>query len=100
MAITAAVAAVVGTGYAVYSGERAKSDQDEAQRKAETNAKKNADAADQANNKANQKRPDTGALASATAQAAKNGASGTMLTGSSGIDPASLQLGRNTLLGQ
>jgi hypothetical protein len=30
---------------------------------------------------------------------AKGGESGTMLTGSAGVDPASLNLGKNTLLG-
>lgn len=99
MAITAAVAAVVGTSYAVYSGERASSVQKDGQRKAEVAATQNATLADQANNKANQKRPDTNALASANAQAAKAGGSGTMLTGSAGVDPAALQLGKNTLLG-
>lgn len=94
-----AVTAAVGTAYSIYSGERASSAQEEGQRKAEANAKKNADLADQANNKANQKRPDTNALMAANEQAAKSGPSGTMLTGTAGIDPNALQLGKNTLLG-
>lgn len=49
--------------------------------------------------KANQKRADTNSLYSANQQAAKNGPSGTMLTGSNGIDPSALQLGKSTLLG-
>lgn len=99
MAVTAAVAAVASVGYSVYSGERAASAQKDAQAEARTNATKTAALADEANNKVNQKNPDTGALQSANAQAAKAGGSGTMLTGSAGVDPSALQLGKNTLLG-
>lgn len=99
MGVTAAVAAVIGTSYAVYSGERASDAQQEATKKADAVAKKQADQADQATNRANAKRPDIGAMLSANQQAAKAGGSGTMLTGPSGIDPNVLQLGKNTLLG-
>lgn len=99
MGVTAAVAAVVGTGYSVYSGERASDMNKSASRKAESNAKTAADIADQANNRANGKRPNLGAMLSANASAAKAGGSGTMLTGVQGIDPNALTLGKNTLLG-
>lgn len=99
MGVTAAVAAVVGTGYAVYSGERAASAQADAARKAEQNAKVQTDQADQAMNRANGKKPDIGAMLAANQQAAKGGQSGTMLTGPAGIDPNVLNLGKNTLLG-
>lgn len=99
MGVTAAVAAVIGTSYAVYSGERAASAQDDANKKAEQNAKTQADQADQAVNRANGKRPNIGAMLAANQQAAKGGQSGTMLTGPAGIDPNVLNLSKNTLLG-
>lgn len=55
--------------------------------------------AEQSANKFNAKRPDSTAMLSQTEQAAKAGASGTMLTGPQGVDPASLSLSKNTLLG-
>jgi alanine dehydrogenase len=62
-------------------------------------AKVQADQADQANNKLNAKRPDIGAMLSANQSAAAGGGAGTMLTGVGGVDPSTLQLGKNTLLG-
>lgn len=56
-------------------------------------------AADEATNRANQKTPNTRRLLSEAEQAGKAGVSGTMLTGPQGIDPSSLTLGRNSLLG-
>lgn len=50
-------------------------------------------------NKANQKAPDAASIISANKQQAKSGQSGTMLTGSSGVDSSQLLLGKNTLLG-
>lgn len=55
--------------------------------------------AEQSANKFNAKRPDSTAMLSQTEQAAKAGASGTMLTGPQGVDPTSLSLSKNTLLG-
>ena len=95
MGVTAAVAAAVGTTYAVYSGERNMSVQKDAMQKQERAAAKQADLADQANNKANRKMPSI----QATAKANQAGAGSTMLTGPQGIDPGTLTLGRNTLLG-
>lgn len=100
MGVTAAVAAVVGTAYTVYSGERAADAQSSAQNEARANAEKQATAADQAQNKANQKKPDTSAILSAAGQAGKAGESGTMLTGPMGVNANQLNLGKNTLLGQ
>lgn len=94
-----AAAAVASTVYTIASGERAASKQDKAQSEAKANALKQEKAAEEATNKANQKRPDAqGALDSAM-QAGKSGASGTLLTGATGVDPATLQLGKTTLLG-
>jgi hypothetical protein len=56
-------------------------------------------ASDENMNRALQKRPNTSRIVDEAAQAGKAGASGTMLTGSMGIDPSKLQLGRNSLLG-
>jgi len=106
MGITAAVAAVVGTTYAVYSGEQAKDRQKDALRQQEqaqqqqlTQAKEAASTSQQNINKANQRRPNTQAIMADTQMASGAGASGTMLTGPQGIDPQQLALGKNTLLG-
>lgn len=56
-------------------------------------------AADENMNRATQKRPNTAGILASAQQAGKSGASGTMLTGPQGVDPAALTLGRNTLLG-
>lgn len=45
------------------------------------------------------KTPDVGSMLAGNQQAAKGGDSGTMLTGPGGVDPATLNLGKNTLLG-
>ena len=98
-AVTAAVTAVVGTAYTIYSSEQARGAQRKANEAAQANALKQEKAADEANNRANQKSPDTKAIADAISQAGKAGGSGTMLTGPQGIDLSALQLGKNTLLG-
>lgn len=56
-------------------------------------------AADESMNRATQKRPNTARIVDEAAQAGRSGASGTMLTGSQGVDASTLQLGRSTLLG-
>jgi uncharacterized protein HemX len=106
MGVTAAVAAVVGTTYAVYSGEQAKDRQKDAMRQQEvaqtqqlTQAKEAAATSQQNINKANQRRPDTQAVMADAEMGAGGGQSGTMLTGPQGIDPQQLALGKNTLLG-
>lgn len=92
-------AMIASTAYQAYQGNKANQQQRSAQRQAMAQADESAKAADEANNKANQKRPDAaGALASAMLSG-KAGASGTMLTGPSGIDPGALTLGKSTLLG-
>ena len=98
--IVMAVAAVASTAYSIYSGEKQKSAQKSAAKTAQANAKKQAQQADQEFNRANQKSPDVGALLSANQQRSLSGQSGTMLTGSQGVDPNSLSLGKSTLLGQ
>lgn len=95
----AAAAAVAGTGYAIYSGEKARSAQSDAMATAKTNQLNTEALADQAMNKANPNKPNTMSALSSVQQAGKAGPSGTMLTGPSGVDASTLQLGRSTLLG-
>jgi uncharacterized protein HemX len=102
----AAAAAVVGTGYSIYNGEQQRKAQGEANKQAEraaqdakANAEKTQKMQEQEINRANAKRPDTNAMLAANEQSAKGGASGTMLTGPQGVDPNSLALSKNTLLG-
>ena len=94
-----AAAAVAGAAYSIYSGERAADAQQDAQKEARNNALKAEQNAQQATNRANQKKPDTAGILDAALQSGKAGASGTMLTGPQGIDPAALNLSKNTLLG-
>lgn len=72
---------------------------EQAAQQAEANAKKQEKTAEEATNRASQKRANTNSVLDAATQAGKSGASGTMLTGPQGIDPAALNLSKNTLLG-
>lgn len=94
-----AIAAVAGTAYSIYNGERAAGAQASAMKQASAQASAQAKAADEATNRANQKQPDTSAILSAASQAGRGGESGTLLTGPAGVQPGALQLGKNTLLG-
>lgn len=75
----------------------------DAQRTAAEQATKSAERqADLAYNSAQRavgKTPDVGAMLSGNKQSAAGGGSSTMLTGPGGIDPTTLNLGKNTLLG-
>lgn len=84
-------------GYQAQQQADAAQAQRQAQAQAYAQAAKTADLADQAMNKANARTPDLGALLAGNSK--KDGASGTLLTGSQGVDPSTLLLGRNTLLG-
>lgn len=95
-----AATAAVGTGFSIYQGVKQNQAQKAAQRQAQANADKQAAQAEQQMNKANATKANASAMQSANEQAAKGGIGGTMLTGSSGIDPNSLNLGKSTLLGQ
>ena len=94
-----AAAAVAGAAISYKNGQEQKEAAEKASQQAEANAKKQEKAADEATNRANTKRADTGAALDSATQAGKAGASGTMLTGPQGIDPAALNLSKNTLLG-
>lgn len=95
-----AAASVAGAGATIYNGIQQGNAQKSAAQQAQKAAATQADQADQANNRANAKTPDIAAMLSANQGAAKGGASGTMLTGTQGVDPTQLQLGKSTLLGQ
>tara|TARA_B100001769_G_C21958905_1_gene516054 strand:+ start:470 stop:787 length:318 start_codon:yes stop_codon:yes gene_type:complete len=104
MAFAALGAALVG--YQVYSGERQHRQQkkqlamqQQANNDAKQRAKEASDRADIEMNKANRKRADVSAITKKEEQAALTGPAGTMLTGVSGVDSSSLNLGGNTLLG-
>ena len=99
LAVAAITVGTIATGYSIYSGERANSMQKKAQDQAVDTAQKQEKANDEAVNRANQKTPDTSGILSSAQQASKTGASGTMLTGPTGIDQSMLQLGRKSLLG-
>jgi len=92
-------AAVAGTAYTVYAGEQAKGDRKDAMNEARTNQAKAEASADMERNRLNPKKANASGVMSGIQQAAKGGASGTMLTGPSGVDPSALQLGKSTLLG-
>lgn len=98
MAISSAIALVgAATAATAYNGHQQTKATERAGKQAQEAALNQEKLAEQANNKANQKRADpTALLASAMG---KGGQGGTMLTGPNGIDPAALQLGKNTLLG-
>ena len=96
----AAIAAIGSTAATIYTGEKNASAQKSAQAQSKAQAEATAKASDEATNRSNQRRPDTAAILAANAQAGKGGQAGTMLTGSQGVDPSTLQLGKSTLLGQ
>lgn len=62
-------------------------------------SERQADLAYNAAQRGQAKTPDVGSMLASNQQAAKGGGSGTMLTGPGGVDPATLNLGKNTLLG-
>ncbi len=94
-----ATAAVVNTVMSIQDGRQQRKDAKNAQDQARASADKQMKAADEANNMANQKRPDIGSILDFASQSAKGGPSSTMLTGATGVDPSTLSLGKNTLLG-
>ncbi len=94
VAVTAA-----GVGISAAQGADQADQAKKSMEQSQANADRTAKQADQDFNRANQRKPDTAAILSAAQQAGKGGASGTMLTGAQGVDPASLTLGKNTLLG-
>lgn len=98
-ATVAAVAAAVGTTYSIYSGEQNKKRQEEGANMARKQAEDAATAQDQAMNKANPKRPDVFGIMAKNASLGQNGVGSTNLTGTAGVDPNAMLLGKSSLLG-
>lgn len=98
--VITAAAAVAGVAGSMYQGQQQqKAAKKTASATADAAAKTQAQAEEEINRK-NAKSPDTLALLSQNQQDAASGsASATMLTGPQGVDPNSLALGKNVLLG-
>ena len=106
MGVVAAIAAVGSTVVAVTSAnnqrriqERALEDQRQANERAEARAKAEQQRSEQEYNRANRQNVDVASAMDASELSAQQGASGTLLTGGSGVDPNQLNLSQNTLLG-
>ena len=106
MGVVAAIAAVGSTVVAVTSAnnqrkvqERALEDQRQPNERAEQRAQQEQSRAEQEYNRANRQNVDVTSSLDASELSAKQGASGTLLTGNMGVDPNELNLSRNTLLG-
>jgi hypothetical protein len=105
-AIASAGVAAGGLAYGIKSGSDQSNAQDQALKRqkaaqvtAEQNAVSQARKSDTAQNAANQKTPDIASILQRASQSGKAGMNSTMLTGTSGIDPTQLNLGKTTLLG-
>lgn len=98
--VTATIgAAVLGAVVSGVQGQKQASAAKSAANQAQSNADKLYAQQDQQNNKANARGPDTDALFAQNQIEGQQGQSGTMLTGPTGVDPSTLALGKNTLLG-
>lgn len=101
MAFTAlAAAAVAGTGYSIYSGEKARGEQKKASLLTAQKADEASKAQDRQFNKLNAKQPDMSAILAAIGAQGGKGRSGTFLTGAGGAPTSGGMLGRSTLLGR
>ena len=94
-------------GYGIYQGEKAGKEQraaikeqKRAQGEATARAERQQRLSEEAVNRANRKAPDVNAIMQAAQEAGSRGMGSTMLTGTRGVDPASLLLARSTLLGE
>ena len=97
--VLAATAAVLGLNEQAEQGRKAEAASSRAAAQATQQAKDTATRADQETNRVNQKKPDVNGIIASNQQAAKGGGGGTMLTGPTGVDMSSVQLGKTTLLG-
>ena len=106
MGVVAAIAAVGSTVVAIQSSnqqrkiqQQALEDQRQANERAEARAKAEQQRSEQEYNRANRQNVDVTSAMDASELSAQQGASGTLLTGGSGVDPNQLNLSQNTLLG-
>lgn len=105
-ALVGAGAAVGGTAYGVYNGQKqqgvqkkALAQQTQAQQEAEANSLSAERKSELAQNAASQTAPNVASILAKAATMGNNGLSSTMLTGPGGVNPGALNLGKNTLLG-
>lgn len=94
----ALISAAASAGASYYQGEQQKKAGEKAAKQSQANADKQLAMAEAEANKQANKSPNTQGLYDENARAARE-ASGTMLTGPQGIDPNTLALGKNVLLG-
>jgi uncharacterized protein HemX len=106
IAIASLAVGAIGTGAGIYSGiqsadkqKRSLKNQTTATQQAESNALSTERQNQTASNAANQKAPDVSDIMARAAAASKGGVGSTMLTGPSGVDTGSLNLGKTSLLG-
>lgn len=98
--ITATIgSAILGAVTSQMQGAKQEKAAKKASQQAQTNADKLYAQQEQQNNRNNARGPDTNALFAQNELEGQAGASGTMLTGPMGVDPNSLALGKNTILG-
>jgi uncharacterized protein HemX len=97
--IVSVVGAVVGAAVSYAGQQRAASASKKAAAEQRSNAEKLYAQQDQENNRRNARGPNTDALFAQNQLEGQQGETGTMLTGPSGVDPSSLSLGKNTLIG-
>lgn len=90
--------AVGALAVSAYSSHQQASAQKKAQNQAVAQAEKQQKQAEREFNRANQKKPDLAGIMQNNRRAGEAGS--TMLTGSQGVDPGGLSLGKSTLLGQ
>tara|TARA_B100001094_G_scaffold194565_1_gene188450 strand:+ start:1147 stop:1470 length:324 start_codon:yes stop_codon:yes gene_type:complete len=106
MGVVAAIAAVGSTVVAVTSAnnqrkvqEQALADQRIANERTEQRLEAENQRTEQEYNRANRQNVDVESALDASELSTQQGASGTLLTGSMGVDPSELNLSQNTLLG-
>lgn len=98
--VTATIgAAVLGAAVSTIQGQKQADGAKKAAQQSQAASDKLYAQQDQENNRRNARGPNTDALFNANEIDAQQGQSGTMLTGPMGVDPNSLSLGKNTLLG-
>lgn len=99
LAIGSIASVAVGAGAAVYNANASRKAQDTAQDQAKAQAATTQAQATNATNRANAQGPDSASMLSSAMLAGQSGQGSTMLTGSQGIDPSQLSLGKSSLLG-
>lgn len=100
MPVAMAIGTVAALGYSIYSGERAASQQKEAQKQSMQIAQQQAEAAQKSQGRQAPKQAPSLYMRDAAKQARMGGPSSTMLTGPQGVDLSQLTLDRKTLLGR